>query len=851
LAYAFNSVKEWVCVLKIFPRYIFETFRRAAVPLLVFGLFGTIIRAFCASPDVTFAPYMAVRLLAVDEQTNVYAHAGGTVIRLNPGMVPFQTNNISPVVGDYAQRDAAGNFYFIGPATGPHDFGGGVVLSNGPYAIAKYTDAGVLLYARDFGTSGGFADIRRLDDLQVDAASGVAYTADSVGIHTAYKYSYLHRFDAAGNITWTAFLPDPYSYSSFNVRTRIGPVTANGGYATTFVTDTSLGIVEAVLSHFDSNGVCTVIASWDTPINMAPTLARTVANSSGDLWNFEAFGGLYSPQNMRLTKRSADGTILLTNVFPLTNLWTIGADKFGGAHVGSDAGPFSRYDADGNLAWTLPWVFSPVNVFILDSSGNRFFSLSVGSLGRIGDEPLAAPSISSNPQSQTVMLGSNVVLSVGAAGSGPLRYQWQFAGNSLSGETNNSINLAAVGLAQGGVYSVVVSNFVGAVTSAPALLRVKQVEWFSGSQLLTNGTYNLLSTASISLRSTFVNGSSFYTLDGSAPSFASIPYSGPFELSNSATLRAIGYSADFSQNEQADVATVNMLANYTLSATTAGGGGISLYPPGGIYASTNIVTATATPSNGWTFLYWQGDASGVNPVIKVSTDRDKSIQAVFGTTLSTTVAGSGQVLVYPPVALYPYGSVARLTGVPQPGNVFGIWGNAASGNTNPLNFAVTSANPTVSSLFVSTPPGNSALTVLISGNGQVDAIPRANYYATGQPVTLTATAAFGESFLGWSGDAGGTQNPLTITMSQDRMITARFSGPITLRADPGAGDGLSEQGFRFRLLSPAFGAFQIFASTNLSSWQFIGTVTNNAGDTPFTDPGALGQPMRFYRASPD
>jgi len=47
-------------------------------------------------------------------------------------------------------------------------------------------------------------------------------------------------------------------------------------------------------------------------------------------------------------------------------------------------------------------------------------------------------------------------------------------------------------------------------------------------------------------------------------------------------------------------------------------------------------------------------------------------------------------------------------------------------------------------------------------------------YTLGQNVQLTASPDPGYSFLGWSGDASGTLNPLTVAMSAHRAITASF-----------------------------------------------------------------------------
>ncbi|HWX23245.1 MAG TPA: pre-peptidase C-terminal domain-containing protein [Candidatus Binatia bacterium] len=53
-------------------------------------------------------------------------------------------------------------------------------------------------------------------------------------------------------------------------------------------------------------------------------------------------------------------------------------------------------------------------------------------------------------------------------------------------------------------------------------------------------------------------------------------------------------------------------------------------------------------------------------------------------------------------------------------------------------------------------------------------IPPKVWYTLGQPVQLTATPSAGYSFLGWSGDASGTANPLSVTMNGHSNITAIF-----------------------------------------------------------------------------
>ncbi|HAO79346.1 MAG TPA: hypothetical protein DCQ92_10275 [Verrucomicrobia subdivision 3 bacterium] len=80
------------------------------------------------------------------------------------------------------------------------------------------------------------------------------------------------------------------------------------------------------------------------------------------------------------------------------------------------------------------------------------------------------PSIATPPQNQQVVAGTNVVFSVAAGGTEPLRYQWQFNGTNMDAATNTTyvINSASPDFA--GNYSVMITNLYGCVTSSAAIL---------------------------------------------------------------------------------------------------------------------------------------------------------------------------------------------------------------------------------------------------------------------------------------------------------------------------------------------------------------------------------------------
>jgi len=87
--------------------------------------------------------------------------------------------------------------------------------------------------------------------------------------------------------------------------------------------------------------------------------------------------------------------------------------------------------------------------------------------------PNPNPVIITNPTNQLVNPGATVTFNVTASGPGPLRYQWRFGNNDIANATNTTLVLANVQAANQGIYTVVVSNSSGFVTSSPATLSLR------------------------------------------------------------------------------------------------------------------------------------------------------------------------------------------------------------------------------------------------------------------------------------------------------------------------------------------------------------------------------------------
>jgi hypothetical protein len=83
------------------------------------------------------------------------------------------------------------------------------------------------------------------------------------------------------------------------------------------------------------------------------------------------------------------------------------------------------------------------------------------------------PDILVQPQNQNVLAGqSPITFSVGAGGSPPLAYQWQFDTTNINEATNSSLTLTNVTYSEAGSYSVMVTNMAGATNSSNAVLTV-------------------------------------------------------------------------------------------------------------------------------------------------------------------------------------------------------------------------------------------------------------------------------------------------------------------------------------------------------------------------------------------
>ena len=450
------------------------------------------------------------------------------------------------------------------------------------------------------------------------------------------------------------------------------------------------------------------------------------------------------------------------------------------------------------------------------------------------------------PVSKTVLVGANVELNPVVDVSWPAYYQWYKDGIKLAGATATNLVFAPAQLTNSGVYWLVITNDFGAATTAPAAVSVDALMAFFGAEpLIVTNTFE--GDVVVRLETLYNNGTIFYTLNGAEPDFGAIAYSGPFRVSQSSLLRAVAYDETFTEWDEMSPVGLSIVPLLTFSASTQGGGAITLDPPGGAYLRGTVVTATAHPDPGWSFMGWMGDSLVTVPSVVFTMTNNRSLNAVFGTGLTTAVSGTGAVYVDPPAAQYPFGTTVRLSAVPAIGKYFVAWGGAGSGTNSPLGFVVKNPNPTVTCLFGTLAANQFALTVVPDGLGRVNNSPRGNRFPAGQQITLNAAPDSGQAFIGWAGHLSGTNNPFVLTISSNTIVEALFTSRPVLKPDPENGNTLRD-GFRLMLSSEQGVPVDLFWSGDLMSWTPMLRVTNNFGTLRLLDASAAGVPLRFYRA---
>lgn len=234
------------------------------------------------------------------------------------------------------------------------------------------------------------------------------------------------------------------------------------------------------------------------------------------------------------------------------------------------------------------------------------------------------------------------------------------------------------------------------------------------------------------------------------------------------------------------------------------------------YPEDTVLDVLVTPLIDWVmFDHWEGDISSTSNPLTVVMDRDISITAVLSLldrvdvrdnqltqeslcndipalqqrhvlmefdgrcdeggmtyTLTTRVEGEGTMDPAPGTRRYSEGTEVQLQAFPDEGWVFDRWEGDVTGSENPT-IVVMDGDKRATAVFVQSTTAFK-LTLAVEGEGTLNPPVGERNYPQGAVVSITATPNEGWMFDHWEGDASGAANPLSVTMDEDKSITAVF-----------------------------------------------------------------------------
>jgi len=413
------------------------------------------------------------------------------------------------------------------------------------------------------------------------------------------------------------------------------------------------------------------------------------------------------------------------------------------------------------------------------------------------------PTITTQPISQSVKQGTNATFTVGVSGTAPFAYQWRLNGADISGATASSYTRANVQPADAGTYSVVVTNAYGMATSSGALLTVVVPP--------TITTQPLSQTVTQGQNATFTVAAS-----GTAPftyqwRFNGAPIGGAtassYTRSNVQLSDAGDYSVVVANSAGSDTSAKAVLTVVVPPVPPA----ITTQPQGqtvvlGETAAFNVVATGGIPlSYQWRFngadIAGATDSSYARAQVGAADAGDYSVRVTnpYGSLLSdsatlvvdtnvtlpvivtqpqsqTVIAGQSATFSVLATNKAPLSYQWRLNGAPIAGATGSSYtrSNVQTGDAGNYSVVITNIIGAVGSADAELTV-HFALTTTASAGGSVSKDPAAASYAPNTVVTLTATPANTNFvFTGWGGDASGTDNPLEVTLTTNKSISATF-----------------------------------------------------------------------------
>jgi uncharacterized repeat protein (TIGR03803 family) len=417
------------------------------------------------------------------------AYGYGTIFRVTPGgtlttLVAFDYDNGANPSATLIQGND-GNFYGTTEDGGPYTWG--TVFKMSP--SGNFTN----LYSFTGGSDGG-SPVPGLVQAADGNFYGTTYSEGADGVGTVFeitpsgtlttRYSFTGRDD--GGNPWGA-LVQAADGNLYGTTQQYGTF----GFGTVF--------------QLAPTGLLTTVAQFDGYVGAYPS-AALVQGPDGNLYGTTLDGGL--DNSGAIYRLGSQGPLQITGQPAAQSAVTGGTAAFTVATLGA-APVFYQWQENGinltnggGISGANSAALSISNVTVNDAAvytvvvSNAINALT--SADAVLEVILSPPRITTQPAAQTCVVGMTVTLTVAALADQPFSYQWQDNGTDLTdggaiaGSVTSSLTISNVTLTNAGTYSVLLSNAVGVVSSASAVLTVFPVtppavsmtnlHFFSGGQ---------------------------------------------------------------------------------------------------------------------------------------------------------------------------------------------------------------------------------------------------------------------------------------------------------------------------------------------------------------------------------
>ena len=296
------------------------------------------------------------------------------------------------------------------------------------------------------------------------------------------------------------------------------------------------------------------------------------------------------PANQTVTAgQTATFSVVATGTAPLNYQWNRNGTAISGA-TSSSYTTSATTTSDNGVQFT---------VVVSNTAGS--VTSSVATL-TVNAAPVA-PSITTQPASQTVTAGQTATFSVVAAGTAPLNYQWNRNGTAISGATSSSYTAPATTSSDNGAqFTAAVSNAAGNITSNPATLTVNPATFLLGANptSLSFGNVNVGANGSSSVALTN-NGNSNVTISGVSVSGAGFNVSGVASGTTLSPGQTASLNASFDPTASGSVTgSISVASNATNSPATVSLSGTGVQQsasfPAWVMSSLARVGKTDAPS---------------------------------------------------------------------------------------------------------------------------------------------------------------------------------------------------------------------------------------------------------------